>query len=90
MKFQQIGFAYDVLKDEKRKSNYDATGKTEEVMSGKSEEEWKEYFKELWKGEVNAETLDEFKKNYQGLLFFSLGCDFTYDMFSELIILYCK
>lgn len=65
VKFAQIGFAYDVLKDEKRRERYDKTGETGEVVS-MSEAEWKDYFKELWKGEVNAETLDEFKNKYQG------------------------
>lgn len=66
-KFQAIGLAYAVLKDEKRRERYDRTGSTDEAGDeAKTEAEWKEYFKELWQGEVNAETLDEFKKKYQG------------------------
>jgi len=66
-KFQAIGLAYAVLKDEKRKERYDRTGRTDEAGDeAKTEAEWKEYFKELWQGEVNAETLDQFKENYQG------------------------
>lgn len=66
-KFQAIGLAYAVLKDDKRKERYDRTGSTDEAGDdAKTEAEWKEYFKELWTGEVNAQTLDEFKANYQG------------------------
>ena len=66
-RFQAIGLAYAVLKDEKRRARYDETGKTDEAGDeAKTEAEWKEYFKELWQGEVNAETLDQFKEKYQG------------------------
>jgi hypothetical protein len=69
-KFQQIGFAYAVLKDEGRRRRYDESGRTDEGSGerARSEAEWKDYFRELWSGEVNAETLDEFQRNYQGAL----------------------
>ncbi|GAA5904185.1 uncharacterized protein JCM6883_002103 [Sporobolomyces salmoneus] len=68
-KFQQIGFAYSVLKDQARRERYDRTGSTEEGSSGegaKTEAEWRDYFKELWQGEVTGESIEEFRKKYQG------------------------
>ncbi|KAM0753640.1 DnaJ-domain-containing protein [Meredithblackwellia eburnea MCA 4105] len=65
--FQKIGFAYAVLSDDLRRRRYDETGKTEELFEGaKTEAEWKDYFKQLWKGEVSASTIQEFTKKYQG------------------------
>ena len=66
-KFQQIGFAYAVLSDEKRKKRYDDTGRTDESFFD-GEADWNAYFKELWEGEVNQKTLDDFVKTYQGAL----------------------
>ncbi|MCO5555755.1 hypothetical protein L7F22_009300 [Adiantum nelumboides] len=63
-KFQQIGYAYSVLSTPARKSRYDSTGRTDESMFEEAMD-WNAYFKELWTGEVNADTLDEFKKKYQ-------------------------
>lgn len=66
LKFQQIGFAYSVLSDEKRRKRYDATGSTSDSVWDSDEPvDWNEYFKTLWTGEVNARTLDEFKASYQ-------------------------
>lgn len=66
-KFQQIGFAYAVLSSESRRKRYDATGRTDESMFGDGEEmDWNAYFRELWTGEVNADTLESFRKKYRG------------------------
>ncbi|GAA6011653.1 hypothetical protein JCM11491_004722 [Sporobolomyces phaffii] len=68
-KFQQIGFAYSVLKDEARRARYDATGSTRDGLDGgdaKTADEWKAYFAELWTGEVTGQTIDQFKREYQG------------------------
>lgn len=70
-KFQQIGFAYAVLSNPTRRTKYDKTGRTEEgLFAGRGEDgepfDWNEYFKELWTGQVNGKTLEEFKKKYQG------------------------
>ncbi|PWN37076.1 DnaJ-domain-containing protein [Meira miltonrushii] len=64
-KFQQIGYAYAVLSTPARKARYDSTGRTDESMFEEAMD-WNAYFKELWTGEVNADTLDEFKQKYQG------------------------
>ncbi|PWN51178.1 DnaJ-domain-containing protein [Violaceomyces palustris] len=66
-RFQQIGFSYAVLSDEKRRKRYDETGRTDELGLGEGDEDfdWNQYFKELWSGEVNKKSLDEFRKKYQ-------------------------
>ncbi|KAL8292980.1 hypothetical protein RQP46_000674 [Phenoliferia psychrophenolica] len=66
--FQQVGFAYAVLKDEHRRATYDRTGRTDDGPGegAKSEAEWKDYFKELWSGEVSATSIAEFTAMYQG------------------------
>ncbi|GAA6060552.1 hypothetical protein JCM10212_006916 [Sporobolomyces blumeae] len=70
VKFQQIGFAYSVLKDPIRRARYDETGSTVEGLSAddgaKTEAEWRDYFNELWTGEVTSQSIDEFKLKYQG------------------------
>ncbi|KAM0792533.1 hypothetical protein ACM66B_005202 [Microbotryomycetes sp. NB124-2] len=66
LKFQQIGFAYNVLSDETRRKRYDESGRTDEVLSGKTEAEWKDYFKELWRGEVSKESIEKFAQQYKG------------------------
>jgi DnaJ homolog subfamily C member 9 len=67
-KFQSIVFAYSILSDEKKRSRYDRTGETDglEDLEGLDEKGWTEYFKELWSGTVNAKTIEDYKKTYQG------------------------
>lgn len=68
LKFQQIGFAYAVLGDEKRRQRYDRTGKTDEGFElGPGDDGWEAYFEELFE-KVTREKLDEMKKEYQGAL----------------------
>lgn len=64
-RFHQISFAYTVLSDEKRKERFDKTGRTDESFFD-GEADWNAYFKELWQGEVNGKTLDDFVKSYKG------------------------
>ncbi len=73
LKFQQIGFAYAVLGDAKRRERYDKTGRTDESFDFVAGEDgWEAYFEDLFE-RVTKERLDELKKSYQGTLFnFSL------------------
>ena len=65
-KFQQVGFAYAVLSDSKRKARYDSTGRTDEGFElGAGEDGWEAYFEELF-DRVTRGKLDEMKKEYQG------------------------
>lgn len=64
-KFQQIGFAYAVLSDEKRRQRYDNTGSTDEGLAVEGEAGWETYFEELF-DRVTRGKLDEMKKEYQG------------------------
>lgn len=66
-KFQQIGFAYAVLSDKKRKARYDSTGKTNEGFDLRAGDDgWETYFEELF-DRVTRGKLDEMKKEYQGM-----------------------
>ncbi|KAM5535211.1 hypothetical protein V8D89_011147 [Ganoderma adspersum] len=66
LKFQQLGFAYAVLSDEKRRGRYDLTGKTDEGADfGPGEDGWEAYFEQLFE-EVTRDKLDVMKKEYQG------------------------
>jgi DnaJ homolog subfamily C member 9 len=71
-KFQQVGFAYAVLSDEKRRQRYDRTGKTDEGFElAAGEDGWEVYFKDLFES-VTRGKLDEMKKSYQSSSYFIL------------------
>ncbi|KAJ4487973.1 hypothetical protein J3R30DRAFT_3654354 [Lentinula aciculospora] len=66
LKFQQVGFAYAVLSDEKRRKRYDLTGKTNEGFDlAAGEDGWEAYFEQMF-DRVTRGKLDEMKKEYQG------------------------
>ncbi|KAG6866903.1 hypothetical protein C0991_003818 [Blastosporella zonata] len=65
-KFQQIGFAYAVLGDERRRHRYDETGKTDEGFElAAGDDGWEAYFEAMFE-RVTRGKLDEMKKEYQG------------------------
>ena len=67
-KFQQVGYAYAVLSDEKRKERYDRTGRTDEGLDmDPGEDGWEAYFEAMF-DRVTKNKLDEMKKDYQGML----------------------
>lgn len=63
--FIDVGIAYSVLSDPKKKKLYDDTGIIDS-HDQKDQADWAAYFKELWTGIVSAETMDEHKLKYQG------------------------
>ena len=66
-KFQQVGFAYAVLSDDKRRKRYDSTGRTDEGFElAAGDDGWEAYFAELYDNVTRAK-LDEMKKEYQGV-----------------------
>jgi DnaJ homolog subfamily C member 9 len=64
-KFQQVGFAYAVLSDEKKRQRYDRTGKTDEGFDLEDQDAWEAYFEEMF-DRVTRGKLDEMKAAYQG------------------------
>jgi DnaJ homolog subfamily C member 9 len=70
-KFQQVGYAYAVLSDEKRRKRYDETGRTDEASglgfgpADGDEGGWEAYFEGMFE-EVTRKRLDELKREYQG------------------------
>jgi DnaJ homolog subfamily C member 9 len=65
-KFQQVGFAYAVLSDEKKRQRYDRTGKTDEGFDLEDQDAWEAYFEEMF-DRVTRGKLDEMKAAYQGI-----------------------
>lgn len=65
-RFQQIGFAYSVLSDDKRRKRYDSTGKTDDGLDlSPGEDGWDAYFEQMF-DRVTRGKLDDMKKEYQG------------------------
>ncbi|KAG9290908.1 hypothetical protein G9A89_011058 [Geosiphon pyriformis] len=66
-KFQSLSFAYAVLNDPVKRKRYDKTGETDALQSlAEGEESLEAFFQELWKGVVNATSIEEFRGEYQG------------------------
>ncbi|ORX45900.1 DnaJ-domain-containing protein [Hesseltinella vesiculosa] len=64
--FQLIGLAYTILRDPGKKKVYDRTGSLVAENWMQEDKDWNDYFKELWTGVVNAETIEAQAKKYKG------------------------
>ncbi|KAJ2868202.1 hypothetical protein GGI22_000886 [Coemansia erecta] len=62
--FQQVGFAYTILKDAKRRKQYDITGSISDLEE-EAGKDWDAYFRELWSGVVDATTIEQFALKYK-------------------------
>lgn len=65
-KFQEIAFAYAILSDPKRRSRYDATGRTSEVLDDEGDFEWANFYRAQFDDVVTTESIEQFRKEYQG------------------------
>jgi len=67
-RFQEIAFAYAILSDPRRRSRYDTTGRMNETLSLDDEDEfnWNDFFRTQFDDVVNTESIEKFKKEYQG------------------------
>ncbi|KAI7872951.1 DnaJ domain-containing protein [Spinellus fusiger] len=63
--FQEIGLAYSILSDTKKRTHYDQTGAINTDTLNDSDMAWTDYFKELWQGVVTTETLLAQEKKYR-------------------------
>ncbi|KAK6344130.1 hypothetical protein TWF696_007774 [Orbilia brochopaga] len=64
--FQKVAFAYAILSDEARRQRYDKTGRTDEGDVLEDDFDWKSFYNELYADVVSGDTLNEFKRTYQG------------------------
>ncbi|KAJ2654764.1 hypothetical protein IW148_006280 [Coemansia sp. RSA 1199] len=66
LEFQQLGFAYSILKDTKKRAKYDRTGSVDDILDVVEDgKDWDAYFRELWSGVVDASTIAQFAKTYK-------------------------
>ncbi|KIV87010.1 hypothetical protein PV11_02583 [Exophiala sideris] len=66
-KFQEIAFAYAILSDERRRKRYDVTGNTAESANIEDDDfKWADFFREQTAAMVNADMIEQVKREYQG------------------------
>ncbi|GAA98294.1 uncharacterized protein L969DRAFT_46503 [Mixia osmundae IAM 14324] len=66
--FQRVGYAYAVLSDEKRRTKFDKTGRTDTSFwddKGDDGAAWTDYFKELYEEKVTSAKIEEFMQQYR-------------------------
>ncbi|KIW02388.1 uncharacterized protein PV09_06208 [Verruconis gallopava] len=66
--FQKLSFAYGILSDERRRSRYDTTGRTEETLHLDDEDDfnWSDFFRSQFAEVVSVDAIEKFKSQYQG------------------------
>jgi DnaJ homolog subfamily C member 9 len=65
-RFQEIAFAYAILSDARRRSRYDATGRTSEALDDEADFEWINFYRAQFDEVVSAASIDGFRAEYQG------------------------
>lgn len=67
-KFQQIAFAYAILSDPRRRSRYDATGRTEESLELDDDDsfDWVAYYREQYANVITGDAIAKFSEEYKG------------------------
>jgi DnaJ family protein C protein 9 len=65
--FQKLSFAYGILSDERRRSRYDTTGRTEESLHLDDEDDfnWSDFFRSQFAEVISADAIEKFKAEYQ-------------------------
>lgn len=64
--FQSLAFAYAILSDPKRRSRYDATGRTSEAVDSEEDFEWINFYRSQFEEVVTTEAIETFRREYQG------------------------
>jgi len=66
-KFQEVAFAYAILSDERRRSRYDTTGRTEESVGIEDDDfNWTDFFRTQFKEVVSSVAINKFRDDYKG------------------------
>ncbi|KAL0487203.1 DnaJ [Acrasis kona] len=64
--FQEVGKAYEILSDEKKRKRYDATGSTDDFVNFSDEGvDWDEYFRALY-SKITTSDIENFESGYKG------------------------
>lgn len=64
--FQKIALAYGVLSDSRRRSVYDRTGSTDEVLGEDDDFDWMDFYREQLSAMLDTRAISDFRKKYQG------------------------
>ncbi|KAK3062712.1 hypothetical protein LTS18_003509 [Coniosporium uncinatum] len=66
-KFQEVAFAYAILSDERRRSRYDTTGRTEDSVDIEDDDfNWTDFFRTQFKEVVSSAAINKFRDDYKG------------------------
>ena len=65
-RFQEVAFAYAILSDPRRRSRYDATGRTSEVLDDEADFEWINFYRAQFDEVITTASIEKFRGEYQG------------------------